>query len=221
MNGYGGTGSNPYNMGNIIFSDAGVPISIFSASGGTFSPTAGDPGSLPAPAPSGPYNLPAPGGIATLASIFNGINPNGTWKLYEYFNYVGTNPTLIQGWCLNFTLNTPPVITTNPINVNVNAGTTATFTAAASGNPTPSVQWQVSSDGGSSYNNISGATSATLSFTTSTGQNGNLYRAAFTNASGLPLPLVLHLQYSLVQRLRCLASPEPITFVQVHPPVSE
>jgi len=71
-----------------------------------------------------------------------------------------------------------------PMNQTVTAGQTATFTAAATGSPTPTVQWQVSTDGGVTFSNVSGATSTTLSFTTSLSQNGNRYRAVFTNTAG-------------------------------------
>ena len=77
-----------------------------------------------------------------------------------------------------------PTITTQPANQTVGAGQTATFTAAATGSPTPTVQWQVSTDGGGTFSNVSGATSTTLSFTTTLSQNGNQYRAVFTNSAG-------------------------------------
>jgi hypothetical protein len=78
-----------------------------------------------------------------------------------------------------------PTVTTNPTNQSVSAGQTATFTAAASSNPTPTVQWQVSTDGGATYTNITGATSTTLTLTNVTsGQNGYRYRAVFTNSLG-------------------------------------
>jgi hypothetical protein len=79
---------------------------------------------------------------------------------------------------------TAPAITTQPSSATVNAGHAATFTAAASGNPSPDVQWQVSTNGGSTFSNISGATSATLSFTASSSQTGNEYQAVFTNSLG-------------------------------------
>jgi hypothetical protein len=82
------------------------------------------------------------------------------------------------------TVNTAPAITTNPANVTVAAGAPATFTAAASGTPTPTVQWQVSTSGGA-FTNVSGATSTTLSIAVTTGaMNGNKYQAVFTNAAG-------------------------------------
>jgi hypothetical protein len=77
-----------------------------------------------------------------------------------------------------------PVITTNPTSQSADAGNTVTFTAAASGNPTPTVQWQVSSDHGRKFTNIAGATSATYNFTAAADQNGDDYRAAFTNSQG-------------------------------------
>jgi MBG domain/Immunoglobulin domain/Kelch motif/Galactose oxidase, central domain len=78
-----------------------------------------------------------------------------------------------------------PSITRNPSSTAVNAGQTATFTAAASGNPAPAVQWQVSTNGGVSFSNISGAISTTLTLTnTIASQNGYLYRAVFTNRLG-------------------------------------
>ncbi len=78
-----------------------------------------------------------------------------------------------------------PAITTQPVSQSVTAGQTATFTAAASGNPAPTVQWQVSSDGGATFTNISGANS--VSYTTPVtvaANNGYEYQAVFTNGVG-------------------------------------
>jgi len=81
--------------------------------------------------------------------------------------------------------NTAPVITTQPSSQTVTAGQTATFTAAASGTPTPTVQWQVSTDGGKTFTNISGATSTTLTLNNvTTAMNGYEYEAVFTNSVG-------------------------------------
>ena len=83
------------------------------------------------------------------------------------------------------TVQSAPTITRNPANTTVNAGQTATLTAAATGNPAVSVQWQSSTDAGVTYSNIAGATSATLSLAGVTAsQNGVKYRAIFTNAVG-------------------------------------
>jgi hypothetical protein len=77
-----------------------------------------------------------------------------------------------------------PSITTNPKDQTVDAGSHVTFTAAASGVASPTVQWQVSSDGGKIFRRIAGATSSTLTFTALAGQSGNEYRAVFTNELG-------------------------------------
>jgi hypothetical protein len=55
---------------------------------------------------------------------------------------------------------------------------------AATGNPKPTVQWQVSTDGGLTYTNISGATSTKLSLVVSASDNDDIYRAVFTNTIG-------------------------------------
>jgi len=79
-----------------------------------------------------------------------------------------------------------PVIATNPMSVTVTAGAAATFTAAASGQPAPTVQWQLSTNGGATFTNIAGAASPTLSIVgTTAALSGNEYRAVFTNASGM------------------------------------
>ena len=60
----------------------------------------------------------------------------------------------------------------------------ATFTAAASGSPTPTVQWEVSTNGGATFAPIAGATAATYTFTTALSNSGNQYEAVFTNSAG-------------------------------------
>ena len=82
-----------------------------------------------------------------------------------------------------------PAITTQPSAQTVTAGSTATFTAAASGSPAPTWQWQRSTDSGSTWANISGATAAsyTTPATTVSGgsaNNGDRYRAVATNSAG-------------------------------------
>jgi hypothetical protein len=67
----------------------------------------------------------------------------------------------------------------------LNVGATATFKAAASGIPAPTVQWYVSTDSGTTFNPIPGATSTTLSFVVTAAMNGNRYKAVFTNACGV------------------------------------
>jgi len=72
----------------------------------------------------------------------------------------------------------PPVITTQPTDQSVVVNAPVTLAALATGNPTPSVQWQVSADGGASWAN-SGS-----SFVAGVGENGHQYRAVFANVAG-------------------------------------
>ena len=84
----------------------------------------------------------------------------------------------------SLTVDSLPVVTTNPASETVNQGLPATFTAAGHGTPAPTVQWQVSTNGGTTFTDIPGATSSTYTFTTAAGDNGNQYQAAFTNGVG-------------------------------------
>ena len=81
------------------------------------------------------------------------------------------------------TVDTVPV-TTNPSSQTVNSGQLATFKVTVSGTPAPSVQWQVSTNGGSTYTKITGATSTTYSFTATAGQSGYKYEAVVSSVAG-------------------------------------
>jgi hypothetical protein len=82
------------------------------------------------------------------------------------------------------TPNTAPAVTTQPADTSVTVGASATFTAAASGSPAPTVQWQ-SSPNGTTWTNVAGATSATLTVSNTTlAQSGTKYHAVFTNTAG-------------------------------------
>ncbi|WP_315095559.1 glycoside hydrolase family 9 protein [uncultured Cellulomonas sp.] len=71
-----------------------------------------------------------------------------------------------------------PVVTQQPMSVTAAFGSTATFTAAASGTPEPTVQWQVQQAG--PWYDVVGATGTTLEVVVSAGAR---YRAVFTNAA--------------------------------------
>ncbi len=80
-----------------------------------------------------------------------------------------------------------PTITTNPANQTVIAGSTASFTVAATGPTMMTIQWQVSTNGVAPFANITAATNATyttdpLSMTAS----GSVYRAVVTGLCGTP-----------------------------------
>lgn len=92
-------------------------------------------------------------------------------------------------WRLNFLHDTfdphnpPPAVTTQPADVDVFEGEDARFSGAATS--ASATQWQMSTNGGSSWANVAGATSPTLDVTSTTlAMDGRLYRLRFTNSSG-------------------------------------
>lgn len=120
------------------------------------------------------------GATSTTYSFSAQSTDNGNRYRAVFTNLVSTansNPAIL-------TVNTGPVITLHPVNQSVTAGQTATFTAASNGNPAPTVQWQVSTNHGSTWTNISGATSTTYSFTAHEADDGKQYHAVFTNSAG-------------------------------------
>jgi hypothetical protein len=106
---------------------------------------------------------------------------NGYRYRAVFTNSVGSATTAVATLSVQFA----PTVTSSPHSQTVNAGQTATFTAAGTGNPAPTVQWQVSTDAGNTFSNIAGATGTTLTLSgTTAGQNGNIYQAVFTNSVG-------------------------------------
>jgi hypothetical protein len=90
-----------------------------------------------------------------------------------------TNPATLT------VISAPPTITTQPSSQSVFVGTNASFSATASGTPSPTVQWQESTDGASTWNDLPGATSLALIVSKAPlSDNGDEFRAVFTNASG-------------------------------------
>ncbi len=88
------------------------------------------------------------------------------------------------------TVNSPTTITAQPANQVICTDKVATFSVTAGGTGPFSYQWQVSTDNGNTYTNISnggvysGATSATLTITAPpVSMNGYFYRAVITGAA--------------------------------------
>src|SRR5262249_55015824 len=70
-----------------------------------------------------------------------------------------------------------------PVSQTVCEGSIVNFITAATGDPAPTVQWQVSK-GGVNWANINGANTSTLSFTATMADNDKQYRAVWTNSNG-------------------------------------
>jgi hypothetical protein len=113
---------------------------------------------------------------------------NGFEYQAVFTNSIGTATTTAATLTVDFA----PGTTTNPSNATINAGTNTSFTAAATGNPTPGVQWQVSTDGGNTFSPLTpggvygnSVNSLTLTITGATAaMNGFEYQAVFTNSIG-------------------------------------
>jgi subtilisin-like proprotein convertase family protein len=98
---------------NLTFDDAAAPIGATVVSG-TFSPTNAGAGDLfPAPAPAAP---PDPQQL----SVFNGVNPNGTWSLYVVDDAAVDTGNINGGWRLNIST-TDPSCCSSPCTLSVPA----------------------------------------------------------------------------------------------------
>ena len=79
----------------------------------------------------------------------------------------------------------PPAIVTQPQDTTpFLSQTTGSFSFTATGNPTPTVQWQVSPFQANTFTDIPGGTAYTLSVPKVSESNGNQYRAILTNSQG-------------------------------------
>ena len=113
----------------------------------------------------------------TASATFTAGNSPGAGK---------ANATVDNGVATaTITINQTPAVTGQPSDQTVCPGTDASFTATASGAPIPGVQWQSSTNSGSTWSDISAATSTTLSVPgVKVSQNGTQYRAVFTSIAG-------------------------------------
>lgn len=142
-----------------------------------------------------PVTLSATAGVPAGCSIVFGTNPvtpgNTSDVTLTNTNTLafGNYDVTIQGVAgaitktrvIRFTVQpgTGPTITENPASQTVCAGGTITFNSAATG--AVSQQWQVSTDGGNTWNNVSGATAAALTLNSITSlQNNYRYRCVYS-----------------------------------------
>jgi len=83
------------------------------------------------------------------------------------------------------TVQKAPSVTQQPASTTVEEPQSATFTSTASGTPTPTLQWEVSTNGGNSWSPIEGATTSPLTIaSTKTSESGSQIRAVFKNTLG-------------------------------------
>lgn len=127
-----------------------------------------------------------PGAIAAtynIASVANGMNG------YQYrVNITGTcSVTATTSAAATLTVGNASSITSQPASTVLCAGANASFTVAATGTNL-TYQWQVSTDGGTTWTDITGATAAALSLNAVTaGMNNNQYHALVYSCTPVPI----------------------------------
>jgi hypothetical protein len=92
----------------LTFMDGGAPWPNAGPVGsGTYQPRSSYIGDIfPAPAPLIPGENPTSLGVRSF-SVFNGLDPNGTWSLYITDFATGDSGTISGGWSLQITAHTP------------------------------------------------------------------------------------------------------------------
>jgi sugar lactone lactonase YvrE len=126
-------------------------------------------------------------GIGTAARFESphGMAVDGSGRIYiadEFNDTIRVAVPLLVG---------PPVVATQPQGVTVNPGQNATFSTAGNSIPQPTFEWEVSTDGGTSWtlladgNGVTGSQTAVLTLSGVTrGMNGYLYECLLSNNLG-------------------------------------
>ncbi len=124
------------------------------------------------------------------------VNPNGSWNdltnagagsgdyqpqgyVVEYGGMSG-DPALSISDVTSVTMVEPATIITEPLDQTLEDGVSATFTVTASGTDL-SYQWQESTDYGSTFMDIPGATNPDYTFNATLADNGNRYRVVIND----------------------------------------
>ena len=115
-------------------------------------------------------------------------NPGTVYSLGATYSFEA-DLTLYADWLAN----AAPAVTLSPQST-LSAGS-VTFSAAATGGPAPSVQWDVSSNGGGSWSPVRGATNDSYTLTASLANNGYEYEAVFSNTYGVATSAPAQLTY--------------------------
>ena len=123
---------------------------------------------------------------------------------YRYRCIVSACPPSVTSNAGILTVATGPSVTAQPANSAVCENANTSFTVGGSGGAT--FQWQLSTDGGANYNNIAGATNATLNITAVTASMNNYrYRCMLTSA-GCGVPAVSNAAILTVNLLAAINS---------------
>jgi hypothetical protein len=116
---------------------------------------------------------------------FLGVKPNGV-------SVPSASISFTPGFYPNPITPTPPFITAGPLDQGVVVGANVTFTVTARGTPNPAYQWQISTNNGRTWKNITsssgfrshGATTASLEVKTNWLMNNDLFRVKVSSTLG-------------------------------------
>lgn len=115
-----------------------------------------------------------------ISSSYNFPSPTVTHNNWQFRCVVTGQCGVSNSNAAVLTVNTAPAVTGQPANLAVCSGSAASFTVTATGSSI-GYQWELSTDGGTTWNPIGGATSATYSIaSTLIGQNGHRFRCVVT-----------------------------------------
>jgi hypothetical protein len=140
----------------------------------------------------------------------------------------GTCPSAVTSNNVTLAVGSPPAISTQPTSQTVCAGVNAVFTSATPATGI-SYQWQVSTNGGTTYTNIAGATSATYTVNApATSLSGNLYQviisstcaASTSNAATLTVNQVAAITTQPSNAAACLDADANLTVTATGPGIT-
>ena len=119
------------------------------------------------------------GATATTYGFVASATKDGYSYEAVFANTVGSTATKV----VKLKVLSAPKITAQPLSIVAQAGATTSLSAAASGEPRPTVHWEESANG-ATWSVIGGATSSTYSFEALAGENGYQFEAVYKNAEG-------------------------------------
>jgi len=160
---------------SIPYAGSGMRVTFTLTSASNYSMTVKEPG-VGAQTTYGPFT----------GSLANPANGQSITQMRFYTFDIGSGNNLQFN---NIGVSCPtPTVTTQPGSTAVCSGATASFTAASTNASSPAFQWQVSTNSGSTWNNVSsGSGGATANYTTAattSAMNGYEYRCVVTDACG-------------------------------------
>ncbi len=124
-------------------------------------------------------------GATSACYTVNNATVSGAYRC----KVTGTCGTAITSNCADLTVGSLVTVTSQPDNKEICAGSGTSFTVAGSSTQTIIYQWQVSTDGGTTWVNVTGANTATLSLPAATAaQNNSRYRCQLSTAT-CPAPV--------------------------------